>query len=286
MSQPQNEQKPAPAPQAPKATAVHPIVEVERNLNAMTGEFKKALPAHITPEKFLRIAITAIKTNPDIANCDKGSIYSSLMRCAQDGLLPDGREATITRYKDQARYSPMIAGLCKKARNSGEIMMIDALEVFSKDFYEAWTDETGPHFKHIKARGDRGEPVLTYAYAITKDGGLFFEEVEEAQILDIEKASAAKFGPWKGAFRGEMKRKSALRRLCKYRLPSNTDLDEVIRRDDDLFEFDREESAPKDVTPKKSRLEAMMQKALPTPEMSGLEIETAAVSVETVNEKQ
>lgn len=250
-----NQSLPATNRQQP-AKQVAVIDEVQSSLTAMVPEFKKALPAHVTPEKFVRIAITALKTNPDILQCDRQSIYSSLMRCAQDGLLPDGREATITKYGQLARYSPMIGGICKKARNSGEIKMIDAVEVFTKDFYEAWTDEGGPHFKHVKARGDRGEPMLTYAYAITKDNGLFFEEVDEAQMAAIEKVSVAKTGPWKGDFRGEMKRKSVLRRLCKYRLPSSTDLEEIIRHDDDLFEFDGKDQ-PRE--PRKSRLAGILE---------------------------
>jgi recombinational DNA repair protein RecT len=37
----------------------------------------------------------------------------------------------------------------------------------------------------------------------------------------------------KGPWRTEMMRKSAIRRLLKYRVPSSTDIDEVIRENDD-----------------------------------------------------
>jgi recombination protein RecT len=95
----------------------------------------------------------------------------------------------------------------------------------------------------VKARGERGNPFLTYAFAITKDGGFYFEEIDEKQMGEIEKASRAKMGPWKGPFRDEMKRKSAIRRLAKYRLPSSTDLDDIIRRDDEFFDLDGRKAA-------------------------------------------
>src|SRR3990167_7465795 len=101
------------------------------------------------------------------------------MKCAGDGLLPDGREAALVPFKDDCKYLPMVAGICKRARNSGEIVDIDALTVYANDTYKAWTDETGAHFKHVKARGDRGEVVLTYGYARVRDGGFYFEEVEK-----------------------------------------------------------------------------------------------------------
>lgn len=169
--------------------ALAPAEDIRTALTKMAPEFKAALPAHITPERFIRIAVTAIRTNPDIAKCSRPSIYSALMRCAQDGLLPDGRDATITKYGDQAVYSPMVGGICKRARNSGELKSIDAQVVYEKDSYESWTDEKGPHFKHVRSRGDRGKPILTYAYAATNVGGFYFEEIDEGQMADIDRKS-------------------------------------------------------------------------------------------------
>lgn len=148
----------------------------------------------------------------------------------------------------------MVKGLCKQARNSGEIKFIDAINVYENDTYSYWVDDDGPHFKFEAARKDRGGPILTFAYAKTKDGGLYFEEILEEEMNKIAAMSKADDSPWKGPFRNEMKRKSAIRRLAKYRLPSSTDLDEVIRRDDDLYEFDKptetETDKPKSQTPR------------------------------------
>lgn len=217
---------------------IAPIDQVRKSLEAMSADFKSALPAQVTPEKFIRVAITAIRTSKeDLLKCDRHSLFAAIMLCAQDGLLPNGKEAVLQTYGNQVKYSPMVGGICKLARNSGEIKSIDAQVVYQNDSYEAWTDEQGSHFKHVRSREDRGHPVLTYAYAITTDGGFFFEEVDEKQMADIESMSKAKSGPWKGPFRDEMKRKSAIRRLAKYRLPSSTDLDEVIRRDDDMYDL-------------------------------------------------
>lgn len=230
--------------------ALTPIVEVRHTMEKMAPQFKAALPANVTPEKFIRVTMTAIQNMPKLLQCERQSLYSAAMRCAADGLLPDGREAALIPFGDTAQYLPMIGGICKKARNSGEIGTIDAQVVHENDEYEAWTDEKGPHFKHKRARKDRGEPILAYAYAVSKDGFLFFEEMSAEEIGAVEKVSRAKNdSPWKGPFRSEMWRKTVLHRLGKYRLPSSADLDDVLRADAELYDL-KDEPAPQPAEPK------------------------------------
>ena len=82
------------------------------------GSFKRALPKHIPIEKFVRVAETAILSNPSIMDCSKQSVLQSLTKAAQDGLLIDGREAAIVTFNNKgiqtAQYMPMIGGILKK----------------------------------------------------------------------------------------------------------------------------------------------------------------------------
>lgn len=233
---------------AVKPQALAPIDELSNALSKMAPEFKHMLPASVSVDKFLRTLKTALRVNSKLVGCDRQSLYSEAMKCAQDGLLPDGREAALVPFgkgdadtAPVAKYMPMPAGICKRARNSGEIVTIDAQEVFEKDTFEAWTDEKGPHFKHTRFRGgDRGKFILVYAYAVTKDGGLYFEEMDATVIDAIEKMALAKAKgkdtPWNGPFKGEMRRKSGLHRLCKYRLPSSSDMEGLLEHDKELYE--------------------------------------------------
>jgi recombination protein RecT len=207
--------------------------EVCQTLTKMEPEFAKSLPPQILSKKFVRVASTAIRNNPKLVECDKQSLYSAFHRCAQTGLLPDGRDAAIVPFGTTAQFMPMVAGLCRMARNSGEIKTINAQIVYKNDAYEHWIDESGEHFKHVPARGDRGNAYLVYAFCQTKDEGVFFEELSMEDCAAIEKMSKQKGGPWNGPFRTEMMRKSAIRRLLKYRVPSSTDVDEIIRENDE-----------------------------------------------------
>ena len=218
---------------------------VRAEFDKMAAQFKAALPRHIPVERFFRIVMTSVNSNPDIARIAQSlegrrSLFEAATKAAQDGLLPDGREGAFVAYnvkgQQTIRWMPMVAGICKKARNSGEITMMDSIVVHEGDEYDSWTDENGPHFKY-KRKTPHGKPMLTFAYAKTKDG-LFLEELDEADMDAIRNVSRAKDGgPWGGPFANEMRRKSALRRLAKYRLPSSADVDDVVRRDDDLYDL-------------------------------------------------
>lgn len=242
------------------ATKITPADELCLTISKMEPQYKNALPPQVTPARFVRVAQTAIRMTPKLIECDKASLYGALLRCAQSGLLPDGQEAAIVPWGGKARFMPMVKGLCKQARNSGEIRSIAAQIVYENDSYEAWEDEQGPHFKFKKTMTNRGNPLLTYAYAITKDGGFYFEEILEEEMAKIEKQSKAEDSPWKGPFRDEMKKKSTIRRLLKYRVPSSTDLDALVREEDDLFELKQENKEPKEQ--KKSRLEAIVETSM------------------------
>ena len=231
------------------AEAISQADEVCASLAKMANSIAAALPPHITPEKFVRVAQTAVRQNPDLIQADRASLYGAVLQAAADGLLPDGVEAMIAVYNTnhgtkespkwvkEASYSPMVAGIMKKVRNSGELAAIDAQVVCEKDEYEAWVDEKGPHFKFRKAKGDRGKEVITFAYAILRSGSVYFEEMSEQDTDAIENMSKSK-AIWKGPFRSEMKRKSALRRLCK-RLPMSTDIEGVVHADDKLYDLNK-----------------------------------------------
>lgn len=250
-------------------TALTPVTEISNTLVKMQDAFKEALPSHIPAERFVAVAKTAIINNPQLATLDRQSVYQALMQCASDGLMPDGRECAIVPYAGRAKYTPMIGGITKKVRNSGEIGTVDAQVVYENDSYEAWVDEKGPHFKHVRSRGDRGKIVLTYAYALGKDGSVYFEEVSEEQMQKIRAMSKAKDSPWNGPFADEMRRKSALRRLAKYRLPNSSDmsLQDVLKRDDELYDEEEKTGEQEPEAPKPSRLSAIIEaQAEPTVE--------------------
>lgn len=212
------------------------VREVKALLDKAAPEFSRALPAHVPPERFRRVAETAILNNPDLFGANRRSLMTACIKAAQDGLYPDGRDAALVVFKGQVQYMPMIAGILKKARNSGDLASISAHVVYERDEfdYALGDDERITHRPHLG--GARGKPIAAYAIARTKDGAVYREVMSVEEVEQVRRVSrAGNSGPW-ATWWGEMARKTVLRRLSK-RLPMSTDRDEdlhrTIRRDDD-----------------------------------------------------
>ncbi|WP_244613223.1 recombinase RecT [Methylosinus sp. Ce-a6] len=231
------------------------------------NEFRAALPAHIPVERFMRVVTTAVTSNPDLLKADRRSLFEAATKAAQDGLLPDGRDGALVIFKNKVQWMPMIGGILKKVRNSGELLSISAYVAYSNDEF---TYELGDEEKifHRPALDERGKPRLVYAIAKTKDGGIYREVMTVAEVERVRAVSrAGSSGPWKDWW-DEMARKTVLRRLSK-RLPMSSDLDDLVRRDDELYEFDAAKTGGKsdDVAPRtlSSRLDALAAPREPEP---------------------
>lgn len=227
------------ASQAVAERTANPVQVIRQNLTQMAPEFQAALPAHVSVEKFTRVTMTAIQNNPDLQGADRRSLFGAVVRLAQDGLLPDGREAAIVMFGKQAQAMPMIAGVLKKIRQSGDVRYVSAQIVYSNDHFK-WTLGFDENIEHEPAPLDQepGEPVAAYAVAVLKDGSKLLEVMRKSEIEKVRNVSRAKNnGPWV-TWWGEMARKTVMRRLSK-RLPMSTDLEDAFDRDETLRTSDR-----------------------------------------------
>ena len=231
------------------------IKQVRADLNAMETQFANALPPHIPAARFVRVTMTAIQNKPALLRCDRQSLFNALMKCAQDGLLPDGREAAIVPFgeneetgrasADTAQYLPMIAGIRKKVRNSGALADWNVQVVQDGDFFAYQLgDNPFIHHKPSLVGGRTRKVIAAYSIATYPDGTISREVMNADQLEDIRKKSRAKKGPWSDpVFVPEMCRKTVAR-LHSKQLPMSTDLDRVMHRDDPLYDFEgaREEN--------------------------------------------
>ena len=198
------------------------------------------LPAHVERKKFMRTIVGAVQNNPAILKCDRASIFAACQKAALDGLILDGREAALVPFKTACTYMPMVAGILKKMRNSGQVSTIKAERVCKNDpfSYNPAMDDVPNHSPDWF--GGRGETIGVYAVAKMKDGGTVVEIMNLAQIEKVRKVSrSSNAGPWKDWF-DEMALKSVLRRIARY-LPSSADLDQVFDHDNANYDLDSED---------------------------------------------
>lgn len=239
----------------------NPLVALHDQMEKRTEQFQAALPAHIPVERFKRVILTAIQNNAKLATADRQTLWNSAMKASQDGLLPDGREGALVIYNtkmkvdgkdvwiEAVQWMPMIAGIRKKVRNSGEIATWDAHVVYEKDAFEYQLGYE-PMINHKPyLQGDPGKVIAAYSVATLKSGEKSCEVMTVWQIEKVRAISKSKDrGPWVDHY-SEMCRKTVARRHSKV-LPMSTDLDDLIRRDDDLYDFAGDRKADKPDRPK------------------------------------
>lgn len=231
--------------QAP-AKREKPIDQFCALLDAKQGTFAAALPNTITYDRFRSVVISSLALDPTLISADKGSLFTACLQAASDGLLPNKKEAALVVYKSKGvsvvQYMPMIAGVLKKMRQSGEVSSFTAQCVYEgEEFdFEYGSNQRLVH-KPIYA-GKRGGLLCVYAHARLKDGTEAFQ-VMHLDDVDRRKAvskSAAYGGPWRDWYT-EMALKTVARQLLKV-LPSSTDIDRFVEHMDQDTDLTRQRS--------------------------------------------
>ena len=195
-----------------------------------------ALPQHMTPDRFARVALTALTRTPKLMDCTRESLLRCLMDCSQLGLEPDGRHAHLIPYKDVCTLIIDYKGLMALARRSGDVAIFRAELVKEADAFD-WQNGTVTH--SINWRKDRGQTQCVYSYVKFKDGAEDWEVMTLAEVDAIRKRSrAGSSGPWVTDF-DEMAKKTVIRRHSK-RLTLSPEFADAVDKDDD-----REERAAK-----------------------------------------
>jgi len=152
-------------------------------INGMKPEIQRALPAHLDADRIARIAITTLRTNKALQQCDPMSFVAALMQAAQLGLEPNTPlgHAYIIPYKGQATFQLGYQGILDLAYRTGEYQTIYAQKVYSNDAFD-YEYGLDPYLKHKPASKPEGEPVFYYAVYKLKNGGTNFAVMSREQI--------------------------------------------------------------------------------------------------------
>jgi recombination protein RecT len=230
------------APPAANNGKVRDLIASNRFKSAVAA----ALPAHLRPERFVRVALTALTRTPRLAECDQASLFQALLTLSQLGLEPDGRNAHLIPFRNSKRNvteCQLIVdykGLVALAIRSGRIAKIHADKVCENDLFSYDRGEIMRH--QINFRAPRGAPYAYYAIVRFKDGTEQSDVMTKAEVEAIRARSrAAQAGPWVTDF-DEMAKKTVFRRLTKW-LELSPEYRDALDADADVLEERRFESA-------------------------------------------
>lgn len=210
-------------------------------VKSMEKEIAKALPSVMTPERFTRITLSALSSNPDLQQCTPQSFLGAMMTAAQLGVEPNTPlgQAYLLPYRNkgvmECQFQLGAKGLVDLAYRSGEISVIQAHTVYSNDEFQ-YEFGLDPKLVHKPAMKDRGEPVAFYAMFKMKDGGYGFEvmSVEDvrAHAKKYSKSYNSQFSPWATSFE-EMGKKTLIKRVLKY-APLKSDFARQLATDETI----------------------------------------------------
>jgi recombination protein RecT len=200
-------------------------------LKAFLPEIQRALPKHLTGERMARIALTAFRRTPKLAQCDPRSVFAAVIQAAQLGLEPDtmGR-AYLIPYGGECQFVPGWKGLVDLVNRSGQGTCWTGA-VYEGDTFEYSLGDS-PFIKHKP--GDRDD-TLTHVYAVGRTKGAEWPIIEVWPIAKVWKHRDRynKVGKRHYSFENEemYARKVALLQVVKY-MPASAELVAAIALND------------------------------------------------------
>jgi recombination protein RecT len=215
------------------------VKAVKADLEEWMPKISEALPMtarkYLTPDRMVKVAITAISKTPALLNCDRGSILAAVMEMSQLGLELGGAmgHAYLIPFKRTAVPIIGYRGYIALARRSGEIESVSAQVVFSRDQFELdlGSGDAPKHYPCLE--DDRGEVVAVYCVARFKDGGKHVEYMTVSDVKKIQARSpsvrAGRPSPWDTDW-NEMAKKTVVRRAAKY-WPLSIELADALDHD-------------------------------------------------------
>ena len=210
-------------------------------VKALEPEIKRALPSVLTPERFTRMALSALNNTPKLKECTPMSFIAALMNAAQLGLEPNTPlgQAYLIPYKNkgtlECQFQLGYKGMIDLAYRNDRMQSIEAHTVYENDefYYELGLDAK---LKHIPTWDDRGDIIGFYAIFKLDNGGYRFEVMSKADVdrfaETYSKAFSSEYSPWKTNYE-EMAKKTVLKRLLKY-APIKSDFRKALSLDETI----------------------------------------------------
>lgn len=219
--------------------------------DTVRGQVELALPKHMSPDRMMRVALTAINKNPKLLECTKASVLLSLMTCSQYGVEPDGRNAHLIPYKNskkvgdrwettmECQFQWDYKGLVAQIRRSPDVVDIYADIICQNDVYKITRGLHRDLIHEVDIAKPRGAMIAAYSVCLFRDGTASFELMTSDEIDGIrirskstDKQTGKSSGPWATDY-SEMAKKTVIKRHSKL-LPLPTEIALALNADNEF----------------------------------------------------
>jgi recombination protein RecT len=232
-----------PAPQtAPKLATPQQAIATKKEttpkdfpgmLKAFLPEIQRALPKHLNGDRISRIALTAFRRNPKLAECNPLSVFAAVIQASQLGLEIDTQgRAFLVPYKKECQFIPGWKGLTELLNRSGQGTAWTGA-VFQGDDFDYMLGDSP--FVHHKPSGESDPDLMTHVYAVGRVKGAEWPIIEVWKIERVtrHRNKYNKVGDKHYSFNNwEMyARKIVLLQVLKY-MPASVELATAIELDD------------------------------------------------------
>ena len=196
-------------------------------VTSMVPQIARALPAHLSVDRFARLMLTELRKTPKLAQCNVQSLLGSMMEIARLGLEFGDNTVHLIPYGQNVEVVIGYKGFIELAYRTGIVLKVESRVVYEGDEfavdYQAPVHPVTQHVPHWQTK----QITHVWARAQGKDGQFWYEIMSLAELNELARG---KKGPWQTHF-SEMARKTVIRRLSK-QLPQSPELAAARRLDD------------------------------------------------------
>lgn len=161
------------------------VMVVRDYLTKHKDQLAMALPKHMTPDRMVRLALTAVGQSQKLAACDARSLFASVVVASQLGLeIGVSGQGFLVPYKGKATFVPGWQGLVDLVSRAGRASVWTGA-VFDGDFFDYALGDS-PFVKH-RPGGEDDPSKMTHAYAIGRVNGSQWPIIEVWPIARVWK---------------------------------------------------------------------------------------------------
>jgi recombination protein RecT len=154
-----------------------PAKSLSNFLTQYKGQIANALPKHISPDRMVRLTMTAFSQNSALQKCDLHTIFGSVIVASQLGLeIGVGGQGYLVPYGKTCTFVPGWQGLVDLVSRAGRATVWTGAVYVGDEF--DWALGDMPYIKHRPAGGGDSYKDITHVYAVGRVNGSQYPVLE------------------------------------------------------------------------------------------------------------